>query len=112
VAELSAAYQFLRRLENRLQMVGDAQVHRLPTDEPTRARIAHAMGVADWAAMLGKLNAHRERVGRHFKSVAFSGGEDRDGGAIKVDLGRFWDSQAETAALRRGAVQGRHCASR
>ena len=33
VAELDAAYVFLRRLENRLQMRADQQVHKLPSDE-------------------------------------------------------------------------------
>jgi [glutamine synthetase] adenylyltransferase / [glutamine synthetase]-adenylyl-L-tyrosine phosphorylase len=49
--------------------------------------------------MLGELNGHRERVSRHFKSVVFSGAADADGGSVKVDLGRFWDSQGEEAAL-------------
>ena len=80
-------------------MLDDAQAHRLPKDEATRARIAAAMGAADWPAMLAQLNAHRAAVSRHFKAVVLSGGEDSDGAAVKVDLGRFWDSQAEEAAL-------------
>ena len=44
--ELEAAYLFLRRLENRLQMLADAQTHRIPTDALTRERIAVAMGFA------------------------------------------------------------------
>jgi [glutamine synthetase] adenylyltransferase / [glutamine synthetase]-adenylyl-L-tyrosine phosphorylase len=40
--ELRAAYVYLRRLENRLQMIGDAQVHSLPEDALTRERIALA----------------------------------------------------------------------
>jgi [glutamine synthetase] adenylyltransferase / [glutamine synthetase]-adenylyl-L-tyrosine phosphorylase len=98
VGELRAAYVFLRRLENRLQMLGDAQVHRLPEDALTRERIALAMGAADWAALLSELNRHRERVSRQFRLVVF-GGAGRDNGTVRIDLGRFWDSQAETAAL-------------
>ena len=99
VEELRAAYVFLRRLENRLQMLGDAQVHRLPEDALTRERIALAMGAADWAALLVELNLHRERVSRQFRLVVFGGaGQDRD--AVRIDLGRFWDTQAETAALQ------------
>ena len=49
--DLRAAYVFLRRLENRLQMLGDAQVHRLPEDALTRERIALAMGAPDWDAL-------------------------------------------------------------
>src|SRR5579862_9689207 len=39
VRELGEAYGFLRRLENRLQMLADEQRHRLPKDEAVRARI-------------------------------------------------------------------------
>ena len=97
VTELNAAYVFLRRLENRLQMVGDAQVHRLPAQPLARERIALAMGMGDWPAFMHEFEAHRERVSRHFRWVIFGGQPDT--GAVRIDLGRFWDSQAETAAL-------------
>src|SRR2546429_5225837 len=38
------------------------------------------------------------RVSRHFRLLV-QGGAQPDGGAVRIDLGRFWDSQAETAAL-------------
>jgi glutamate-ammonia-ligase adenylyltransferase len=98
VGELRAAYIFLRRLENRLQMLGDAQVHRLPDDRLARERLALAMGAADWSALLVELDRHREGVSRQFRLVVF-GGAGRDSGSVKIDLGRFWDTQAETAAL-------------
>jgi [glutamine synthetase] adenylyltransferase / [glutamine synthetase]-adenylyl-L-tyrosine phosphorylase len=98
VADLRAAYVFLRRLENRLQMLGDAQVHRLPADALARERIALAMGAPDWNALLVELNRHRERVSRQFRLVVF-GGVGRDEGAVRIDLGRFWDTQAETEVL-------------
>ena len=98
VAQLRAAYVFLRRLENRLQMIADAQVHQLPADTLTRERIAMAMGTADWPALLAALNQHRESVSRHFRLVVF-GVTERERDTIRIDLGRFWDTQAETAAL-------------
>jgi glutamate-ammonia-ligase adenylyltransferase len=98
VAELRDAYIYLRRLENRLQMLADAQVHRLPEDDVSRGRIAGAMGAPDWPAVVRELDQHRARVSSHFRFVVFGGG-DADRGAVKIDLGRFWDSQAETAAL-------------
>src|SRR6516225_6949772 len=98
VSELTEAYVFLRRLENRLQMLADAQVHRLPGDPLARERIALAMGVCDWPALVSELDAQRARVSHHFRLV-FSGGDEPDAAAVRIDLGRFWDSQAETAAL-------------
>lgn len=97
VEDLRAAYVYLRRLENRLQMLADAQVHRLPEDAATRERIALAMGAPDWTAMLAELDRHRGRVSGHFRLVVL-GGSDSDRRSV-IDLGRFWDSQAETAAL-------------
>jgi glutamate-ammonia-ligase adenylyltransferase len=98
VTELRSAYIFLRRLENRLQMLADAQVHRLPKDPLSRERIAAAMGAADWSALITELDRHRARVSDHFRMVVF-GGTDGDRHSVRIDLGRFWDSQAETAAL-------------
>jgi [glutamine synthetase] adenylyltransferase / [glutamine synthetase]-adenylyl-L-tyrosine phosphorylase len=98
VTELRAAYVFLRRLENRLQMLGDAQTHRLPGDGLTCERIAIAMGAQDWPALARELEVQRSRVSRHFRLV-FSGGDAGDAGAVRIDLGRFWDTQAEKAAL-------------
>jgi len=98
VTDLRDAYVYLRRLENRLQMLADAQVHKLPEDAVSRERIAIAMGAADWPAMLQELGQHRARVSSQFQFVVF-GGSDPDRNAVRIDLGRFWDSQAETAAL-------------
>ncbi len=97
VEDLRAAYVYLRRLENRLQMLADAQVHRLPEDPVPRERIAAAMGAASWPAMVQELDQHRGKVSSHFRLVVFGGsGAER---TAFIDLGRFWDSQAETAAL-------------
>jgi [glutamine synthetase] adenylyltransferase / [glutamine synthetase]-adenylyl-L-tyrosine phosphorylase len=98
VAELRAAYVYLRRLENRLQMLADAQVHRLPEDAYSRERIANAMGASDWSVFMQELDQHRTRVSSHFRLVVFASSE-ADRTSVRIDLGRFWDSQAETAAL-------------
>ena len=73
--ELEAAYVFLRRLENRLQMLGDSQVHTIPADALTRERIAIAMGFADWQACGAELDRHRARVTHAFQEVMFARNE-------------------------------------
>ena len=75
VAELQEAYAFLRRVENRLQMVDDAQTHALPEDEAGRERLAHSMGFADWRAFSAALEAHRSRVTARFGAVVLGRGE-------------------------------------
>jgi [glutamine synthetase] adenylyltransferase / [glutamine synthetase]-adenylyl-L-tyrosine phosphorylase len=69
VVELRAAYDFLRRLENRLQMHADEQTHRLPEGEVRQARLATAMGAADYGVLLAALHGHRERVAAHFAAL-------------------------------------------
>ncbi len=98
VAELRHAYLYLRRLENRLQMLNDQQTHQLPADALGRERIALAMGAPDWECLLRELHEQQVGVSRHFRLVLF-GGAAPDAHAPRIDLGRFWDSRAETAAL-------------
>lgn len=60
--DLLAAYRFLRRTENRLQMVGEQQTQRLPKDEVGLASLAAGLGLADTPALLATLDTHRTRV--------------------------------------------------
>ncbi len=69
VDELSTAYDFLRRLEHRLQYVADQQTHSLPEDAEGQARIARSMGFPDYPALLAVLDGHRQRVSLHFEAV-------------------------------------------
>ncbi len=61
-AALAEAYRFLRRLENRLQMLRDAQTHALPEAGIDRMRIARGLGYADWEALRLALDERRARV--------------------------------------------------
>lgn len=67
--ELAAAYDFLRRLENRLQMYRDQQTHALPVDAAARERLALAMELADWDELAATLAGHRQRVAAHFAAL-------------------------------------------
>jgi glutamate-ammonia-ligase adenylyltransferase len=73
--ELEAAYVFLRRIENRLQMLADAQTHTIPQEPLTRERIALSMGFDDWQACGTELDVHRARVTRGFQEVMFARNE-------------------------------------
>ena len=98
IAELRAAYLYLRRLENSLQMLADGQVHQLPTDALAQERIALAMGVPGWEALLADLGRHQACVSGHFNRFVF-GATPRGGAAVSIDLGRLWDEGAESAVL-------------
>ncbi|HET8551373.1 MAG TPA: bifunctional [glutamate--ammonia ligase]-adenylyl-L-tyrosine phosphorylase/[glutamate--ammonia-ligase] adenylyltransferase [Gammaproteobacteria bacterium] len=68
-AALDAAYVFLRRTENRLQMAADRQTHELPVDAGAQLRLAASMGFADWPAFCAALDAHRDTVRAVFDQV-------------------------------------------
>ncbi len=67
--ELTEDYDFLRRLENRLQMYRDAQTHVLPDDETQQQSITLAMHGESWAALLLQTQQHRQRVHQHFNAI-------------------------------------------
>jgi [glutamine synthetase] adenylyltransferase / [glutamine synthetase]-adenylyl-L-tyrosine phosphorylase len=69
VVELTTAYDFLRRLEHRLQYLDDAQTHSLPTQPEDRELVAQAMGFASFEALAMELDDHRQNVARHFEAV-------------------------------------------
>lgn len=66
---LRIAYCFLRRLENRLQMLRDEQVHCLPEDSLSRERLALSLGFLDWDALYAALQAQRRVVSEEFDRV-------------------------------------------
>ena len=105
VVELRAAYDFLRRVENRLQMVADQQTHSLPDDDEGRARLAFAMGYPEWEAFLPELEAHRARVQGHFEEV-FAAPGDADDSAPADPCAALWHSEldAETLAPQLAAL--------
>jgi glutamate-ammonia-ligase adenylyltransferase len=78
VAGLHEAYDFLRRVENRLQMVDDAQTHALPADALGRERLAAAMGFPEWVEFSRALEARRAAVSGHFTNVVLGRGSAGD----------------------------------
>ncbi|MFP4251241.1 MAG: bifunctional [glutamate--ammonia ligase]-adenylyl-L-tyrosine phosphorylase/[glutamate--ammonia-ligase] adenylyltransferase [Guyparkeria sp.] len=69
VADLTAGYDFLRRAENRLQMLYDHQTQTLPDNKFDQLRLAIAMGFEDWGSFLYALDRHRDRIHGHFSEV-------------------------------------------
>jgi len=66
---LAAAYRHLRRLENRVQMLADQQVHALPDDPVARHRIARGLGYPGEREMFTELDAHRSVVAEEFAGL-------------------------------------------
>jgi [glutamine synthetase] adenylyltransferase / [glutamine synthetase]-adenylyl-L-tyrosine phosphorylase len=64
--ELTEAYEFLRQLEHRLQMVDDQQTQTLPSDAGELRRIAGFMGFEDGDDFRDTLLHHLHRVAGHY----------------------------------------------
>lgn len=68
-AALTKAYEFLRLVENRLQMRDDQQTHELPDTSTARAMLAWSMGAPDWQHFSATSTGHRNAVQRVFDKV-------------------------------------------
>ncbi|MEN9474298.1 MAG: Glutamate-ammonia-ligase adenylyltransferase [Pseudomonadota bacterium] len=73
--QLAEAYDFLRRVEHRIQYLDDQQTHILPTRDDDLAWIALTMGYADTPAFLCAFDAHRELVAQEFDTLLGQSGQ-------------------------------------
>jgi glutamate-ammonia-ligase adenylyltransferase len=123
-ADLSGCYRFLRRVEHRLQMVEDAQTHRIPADAAGLARLAAFLGYADADAFRSDFRDHLQRVERHYAdlfeeapSLAGPGnlvftGIENDPGTLGTLTGMGYAEPDTVASTIRGWHHGRYRATR
>ncbi|OOZ41592.1 bifunctional glutamine synthetase adenylyltransferase/deadenyltransferase [Solemya pervernicosa gill symbiont] len=91
-SELIEAYDFLRRVENRLQAWADRQTHLLPQEEIGQLRLAFSMGFSNWERFLERLDSYRQRVEQHFEQI-FAAPQTEDKGGEQhagPDLVSLW----------------------
>ncbi len=86
VEKLITAYWFLRKLENRLQMLRDMQTHVLPDDEPSQQRICLAMNMQDWDMLIEQLSFHQNAVDDVFQNLITAESEENEVKASAVTL--------------------------
>jgi glutamate-ammonia-ligase adenylyltransferase len=110
---LRDAYIFLRRLENRVQMLRDAQTHDIPDDALSRERLALGLDYASWDALAVDLATHRTAVSAEFAAVLVpQAGQTASAPAADVELwqaARDETLTAETMAAS-GFVPGHEAA--
>ena len=66
---LARAYDFLRRVEHRIQYLDDQQTHVLPTRDDDLAWIAETLGYGNCCPFLSELDTHRELVAGEFDKL-------------------------------------------
>ncbi len=93
-ASLLDAYDFLRRTENRLQMVDDRQTHHIPADQPARERLAGSLCFDHFQSFAEVLEQKRQFVHTCFGGVfSLSAESDPDAGSVLPednDLNDLW----------------------
>jgi len=124
-SDLGLAYDFLRKLEHRLQMIEDEQTHSLPRADVELAHVACFMGFSDRAAFDEVLLHHLHTVQKHYLklfessaplatsegSLVFTGVED-DPETIETLSGMGFRDPHHIAHAIRGWHHGRIRATR
>ncbi|MEX1059814.1 MAG: bifunctional [glutamine synthetase] adenylyltransferase/[glutamine synthetase]-adenylyl-L-tyrosine phosphorylase, partial [Methyloceanibacter sp.] len=124
-SELTEAYLFLRRIENRLQMVGDQQTHIIPAEREELDRVARLSGFADTNEFGDALLAQFKRVEAHYgalfeklpeipssaPSLVVAADEGDPAAFASLERLGFHNPQAAIAAIR-AWQSGRYAATR
>ena len=77
-ADLERAYQFLRRVEHRLQIEAEQQTHTLPEEPESFARLARSLGFSGGEEFSKALRQHTRRVRSIFERVVAERPRDRE----------------------------------
>ncbi len=98
LTELFAAYEFLRRLEHRLQMENGLQTHTLPNDSAKRLLLAKRMNCADADDFETTMKRHTENVNRIFRRV-FNQSDSSAKNAAPIDIS-YSDAPLSTGGMQ------------
>lgn len=122
--EMIDAYEYLRRLEHRLQMIDDKQTQVLPTDPARLAEMAAFMGYETEGEFAAALRAKLQTVERHYAhlfedapslsgtgNLVFTGGEN-DPETLATIAGMGFRNAAVVCSQIRGWHHGRVRATR
>ena len=122
--ELVAAYAFHRRLEHRIQMIGDEQTHSLPSEPEGIDLMARFSGYGDTGEFRAELLRRMGTVERHYAklfeaepslsdqgNLVFTGGDD-DPETLATLSGMGFEDAAQVSAIIRAWHHGRYRATR
>jgi glutamate-ammonia-ligase adenylyltransferase len=100
--ELTLAYEFLRRVEHRLQMISDEQTHTLPEQAEAVERFAHFFGYDGRDAFAKDLLGHLNCVQGHYSKLF----EGDPAGSVKLPAVDYGAGPADKRLLEVYATLG------
>ena len=100
--ELTLAYEFLRRVEHRLQMIADEQTHTLPEQAEAVERFAHFFGYDSREAFAKDLLGHLNIVQGHYEKLF----EGDPAGTVKLPSVDYGAGPADKRLLELFATLG------
>jgi glutamate-ammonia-ligase adenylyltransferase len=100
--ELTLAYEFLRRVEHRLQMIADEQTHTLPEQAEAVERFAHFFGYDGRDAFAKDLLGHLNCVQGHYEKLF----EGDPAGTVKLPAVDYSAGPADKRLLELYATLG------
>jgi len=104
---LTKSYDFLRRLENRLQMYADEQTHLLPDNEERQLSMALGMGYTGWDSLLSDCDKHRREVHASFTQLLHEEGDGESDEELDNIYQHLWlHEQDEDAAVQHLTEKG------
>lgn len=89
VEHLEAAYKYLRQLENLLQAMADKQTQTLPDCDIERLKLATAMRMPSWDALLTHTQQHMTNVHQVFELLI--GDDEDESGTVARHYLELWD---------------------
>lgn len=89
---LEAAYRFQRALEHRLQMLDDAQTHRLPTTKASQTQLARFCGYDDFRSLGSEVRRMGNAVAHLYDSLVEPSAKQRSHIPVQSDAIAKWAS--------------------
>lgn len=96
---LIESYEFLRKVENALQMLNNQQVHSLPKIEIDKKRLCVSLGFDNWEVLLNELNHYRNSVARLFNKILTPQVKNLNEGPIRIMIGDIWHNLNDNKSL-------------
>lgn len=95
---LSRAYQFLRTVEHRIQVVQEQQTHSLPQHQRDLEVLARRCGFVSYAEFSSELEQHRGEVGHIFKDLFYSAEEEEQ--EVRPEANFIFDPESDSDLVK------------